>query len=70
MNKVALESTLICPYCGAAPAECMPTDACLFFWYCPSCEMRVRPKEGDYCVFCSYGSVPCPPRQADGCCST
>ncbi|HEY5608162.1 MAG TPA: GDCCVxC domain-containing (seleno)protein, partial [Alphaproteobacteria bacterium] len=24
-------------------------------------------KPGDCCVFCSYGSVPCPPMQAGGC---
>jgi hypothetical protein len=25
----------------------------------------LRPKPGDCCVFCSYGSVPCPPIQAE-----
>ncbi|MFZ0027756.1 MAG: GDCCVxC domain-containing (seleno)protein, partial [Pseudolabrys sp.] len=24
------------------------------------------PKDGDCCVFCSYGSVPCPPIQEKG----
>ncbi|MGH6968533.1 MAG: GDCCVxC domain-containing (seleno)protein [Stellaceae bacterium] len=24
----------------------------------------LRPKSGTCCVFCSYGSVPCPPTQA------
>lgn len=68
--EALLESTLTCPYCGARSVERMPTDACLFFWYCPACEMRVRPKTGDCCVFCSYGSVPCPPKQQDGnCCA-
>jgi hypothetical protein len=23
----------------------------------------LRPKQGDCCVFCSYGTVPCPPVQ-------
>lgn len=47
----------------------MPTDACLFFWACPGCGTRHKPKAGDCCVFCSYGSVPCPPVQAErGCC--
>ncbi len=41
----------------------MPTDACLFFWDCPGCGTRRKPKAGDCCVFCSYGSVPCPPVQ-------
>jgi hypothetical protein len=41
----------------------MPDDACLFFWNCPGCGARLKPKPGDCCVFCSYGSVPCPPVQ-------
>jgi uncharacterized C2H2 Zn-finger protein len=59
-----LESVLTCPACGEVSIERMPTDACLFFWSCPSCGARVKPKQGDCCVFCSYGSVPCPPVQA------
>ncbi|MGH8688942.1 MAG: GDCCVxC domain-containing (seleno)protein [Burkholderiales bacterium] len=46
----------------------MPTDACLYFWHCPQCGTRLKPLAGDCCVFCSYGSVKCPPRQAQGCC--
>ncbi|MGH8707256.1 MAG: GDCCVxC domain-containing (seleno)protein, partial [Burkholderiales bacterium] len=41
----------------------MPTEACLYFWFCPSCGIRITPKKGDCCVFCSYGSVACPPMQ-------
>ncbi|WP_457852675.1 GDCCVxC domain-containing (seleno)protein [Siccirubricoccus phaeus] len=26
----------------------------------------LRPKPGDCCVFCSCGTVPCPPVQAEG----
>ena len=29
------------------------------------CGARLKPKPGDCCVFCSYGSVPCPPIQAE-----
>jgi hypothetical protein len=46
----------------------MPTDACLFFHECADCHTRLRPKAGDCCVFCSYGSVPCPPIQAGAAC--
>ena len=29
----------------------------------------IQPKGGDCCVFCSYGTIPCPPRQNEkGCC--
>jgi hypothetical protein len=41
----------------------MPTDACTFFHVCVACHALLRPNVGDCCVFCSYGSVPCPPIQ-------
>lgn len=64
-----LISTLRCPDCGVESEEQMPTDACVFFYTCVGCGERLRPKEGDCCVFCSYGSVPCPPVQRkDTCC--
>lgn len=66
-----LESTLTCPDCGTQAIETMPTDACLYFYTCTGCGSRLKPKYRDCCVFCSYGSVPCPPVQmADGnaCC--
>jgi hypothetical protein len=47
----------------------MPTDACQFFYDCQGCGERLKPKAGDCCVFCSYGSVPCPPMQTGNCCS-
>ena len=57
-------STITCPVCGAAKTEVMPMDACQYFYDCTSCGTLLRPKPGDCCVFCSYGSVPCPPIQA------
>jgi len=64
--SVILSSTITCPACGVAKAETMPVDACLFFYTCTGCGTRLRPKPGDCCVFCSYGSVPCPPVQSLG----
>ena len=58
-----LESTITCPECGARRNERMPTDACLYFYQCAACKARLRPKPGDCCVFCSYGTVKCPPMQ-------
>ena len=58
-----LESTITCPDCGHQATEPMPTDACQFFYNCKGCGARLKPKPGDCCVFCSYGSVPCPPIQ-------
>jgi hypothetical protein len=63
-----LESTLVCPQCGFTSVERMPTDACVFFHECAGCHALLRPKAGDCCVFCSYGSVKCPPMQATASC--
>jgi len=60
-----LESRITCPHCAAAKTEIMPTDACRVFYQCGGCGAMLRPKPGDCCVFCSYGSVPCPPIQAE-----
>ncbi|HEV2364597.1 MAG TPA: GDCCVxC domain-containing (seleno)protein [Caulobacteraceae bacterium] len=58
-----LTSELTCPCCGHRHAEIMPTDACIYFFECRGCGARLKPKTGDCCVFCSYGSIPCPPKQ-------
>lgn len=69
MRDVRLESLLTCPQCQHADLMVMPTDACLFFHECPNCGVLLRPKPGDCCVFCSFGSVKCPPIQQQlGCC--
>src|SRR5262245_17859118 len=60
-----LQSIITCPHCATAKSEAMPTDACQFFYTCTGCGATLRPKPGDCCVFCSYGSVPCPPIQAE-----
>jgi hypothetical protein len=64
MSDIIRESIITCPRCGFAQRETMPLDACQFFYDCAGCGARLRPNEGDCCVFCSFGSVPCPPRQA------
>jgi hypothetical protein len=66
---IELRSTLTCPNCGAKHDETMPTDACQYFYPCTNCQQVIKPKEGDCCVYCSYGAVKCPPMQAEkGCC--
>jgi hypothetical protein len=62
--SVIPNSTITCPACRTAKTETMPTDACEYFYECTGCGELLRPKPGDCCVFCSYGSVPCPPIQA------
>ena len=64
-STMILESVITCPHCATAKSEIMPTDACQFFYTCTGCGATLRPKPGDCCVFCSYGSVPCPPIQAE-----
>lgn len=59
---------LTCPRCGSEAPARMPDDACVVRWTCPACASEVRPRTGDCCVFCSYGSRPCPPERASGAC--
>ncbi|WP_322866950.1 GDCCVxC domain-containing (seleno)protein [Aquicoccus sp. G2-2] len=69
-NEVVLTSTLTCPSCGHAETEQMPTDACQWFYECKSCGAVLRPLPGDCCVYCSYGSVACPPiQEGKPCCA-
>ncbi|WP_096526934.1 GDCCVxC domain-containing (seleno)protein [Candidatus Nitrosoglobus terrae] len=64
MNTVILKSILTCPHCNFAKQEIMPTDSCQFYYECDNCKALLRPNPGDCCVFCSFGSVLCPPIQA------
>jgi hypothetical protein len=58
-----LVSTITCPHCGHAKTERMPVDACQWFYECEACLQLLKPRQGDCCVFCSYGNVACPPAQ-------
>ncbi|WP_425481818.1 GDCCVxC domain-containing (seleno)protein [Marinobacter changyiensis] len=70
MADIVLESTIKCPNCGHQKTETMPTDSCQYFYECESCRSLLKPKQRDCCVFCSYGTVPCPPiQQGSGCCA-
>lgn len=62
---LVLQSVITCPLCGAQEAETMPEDACLYFYGCTGCGETLKPSAGDCCVFCSYGTVACPPEQGD-----
>ena len=65
-EQLVLESVLTCPACAHAQVEPMPVDACQYFYECTRCGFLLKPKAGDCCVFCSYGSVKCPPMQQGG----
>lgn len=58
-----LVSLITCPVCGFKKQETMPVDSCQFFYECENCKSVLRPKPGECCVFCSYGTEKCPSKQ-------
>ena len=69
MRKEAiLQSVLTCPACGHQKEETMPTNACQYFYECENCQKILKPTGQDCCVYCSYGTVACPPIQLDQSC--
>jgi len=67
MSAVVLNSTITCRACGHRKDEAMPTDACVAF-ECDRCKTVLRPKPGDSCVYCSYGTSKRPSMQQSGSC--
>lgn len=68
-KTVELSSTITCPNCGYKKSELMPTNACVYFYECNNCKAQLKPLQGDCCVYCSYGTVKCPPIQSgEKCC--
>jgi hypothetical protein len=57
---VVHSSTITCPHCGQEHKETMPDVSCSIFYTCAGCGAMLRPAEGDCCVYCTYGNVPCP----------
>ena len=64
-KNIQTESTITCPKCGSRATVTMPTDVCQYFYECGSCSAILCPQKGDCCVFCSYGTVPCPSKQLE-----
>ncbi|MAW85511.1 MAG: hypothetical protein CMJ42_03160 [Phyllobacteriaceae bacterium] len=67
-KETILTSKICCPSCDHVEMETMPKDACQWLYECKSCGTVLKPKPGNCCVFCSYGTVPCPPIQTGGSC--
>ena len=59
MSAVLNESLITCPACGFARDEVMPGQSCEIMYRCTKCGAELWPAEGDCCVYCTYGSVPC-----------
>lgn len=69
-TTIVIKSTITCPACNHSKEEEMPTDACQYFYKCENCNIIFKPLAGDCCVFCSYGTVKCPPIQLNkSCCA-
>lgn len=61
--KKSLVSEITCPKCGHKKTEKLPTDVCQLSYTCEKCKIVLHPKEGDCCVFCTYGDHKCPSKQ-------
>ncbi|MEW6999046.1 GDCCVxC domain-containing (seleno)protein [Colwelliaceae bacterium BS250] len=68
MSNIILESVITCPKCGFNKKEVMPTDACQYYYECTACHAVIKPLSGDCCVYCSFGTIKCPPIQENGTC--
>jgi hypothetical protein len=60
-----IRSVLKCPVCKFTKEEIIPPDSCLILYECEECNAQLKPKAGDCCVFCSYGSVQCSDSQKE-----
>jgi hypothetical protein len=60
MPEPVIDSVLTCPECGVAESVTMPAVSCQITYRCLRCGIDLWPAPGDCCVFCTYGSVPCP----------
>ncbi|MGY8954170.1 MAG: GDCCVxC domain-containing (seleno)protein [Flavobacteriales bacterium] len=58
--KIIIQSTITCPNCGHKKEETIPTDSCQYFYECKNCKNVLKTKQGDCCVYCSFGSRKCP----------
>lgn len=68
-NPIVLQSIITCPKCGNKKEETMPINVCQYFYECENCQEVLKPIGNDCCVFCSYGTVDCPPIQSNqDCC--
>jgi len=65
-QNIQYQSVITCPQCGYQKEETMPANACQYFYECENCKAVIKPKQGDCCVYCSYGTVPCPSVQQAG----
>jgi hypothetical protein len=64
-NSQSETSEITCPECGFTKTEVLPTDVCTIVYTCEKCQTELTPKEGDCCVYCTYGTHKCPSKQTE-----
>jgi hypothetical protein len=64
-TKTSESSEITCPECGHKKTEVLPTDVCAIKYTCEKCKTELTPKDGDCCVFCTYGTHKCPSMQEE-----
>ncbi|MGZ3898857.1 MAG: GDCCVxC domain-containing (seleno)protein [Bacteroidia bacterium] len=62
-NSIKLKSVVKCPICKYKKEIIMPTYSSIVLYECEECNARLKPRPEECCIFCSYGSVPCPNTQ-------
>lgn len=62
-TQASSQSEITCPKCGHKKTETLPTDVCVIRYTCENCKTELTPKEGDCCVYCTYGTHKCPSMQ-------
>lgn len=54
---------ITCPSCSYKSTEIMPVNYCQIWYKCKKCEIVIKPKKDECCIYCSYGNVMCPSKQ-------
>ena len=62
-EKLSESSEITCPKCDFTKEEVLPTDVCVIKYTCSNCNYEMTPKDGDCCVYCTYGTHKCPSKQ-------
>ena len=62
-TDASLFSEITCPKCKNTKREKLPTEVCQVSYTCENCKEVLHPKDGDCCVFCTYGTHKCPSKQ-------
>ena len=60
---ITSDSVLTCPLCGHSESMPLPLSDAPDEFSCSGCHAVVQKKEGDCCIFCSYGSHKCTVQQ-------